>query len=434
MTPNLTSKASDILLAETADLESFFYLSNIASSSPGWIDDIEDLIPTLEKKPDASVRVAAAWFAIGNVSRAAQYAEKSPDNPFSAMVIGLNYESAGRNDDALKFFQRAAQALPTSAPYALKPIDSLRRMGKLDEASDLVEKQRRQFSDKPELDYFQGRVLEDIGQYQNALDCYIRSLNIYPNYAECLFRAAYLADLRGLDSLAKDYYSRIGPESNRVYVNACLNLSLIYEDDEDYEKAIACCRRALKIAPQNRRAKLFLSNMEAAANMYYSPEETKQSERMEAVLRVPVSDFELSVRSRNCLASMNIMCLGDLIKRTESEMLAYKNFGETSLREIKEMLAAKGLRLGMMREDAATRQAMERRNASNELLSKPIDELELGVRARKCMETLGIATIGDLVSRTESELVNARNFGRVSLKEIKSKLKLHGLAFRAEED
>lgn len=426
------SRAAEILLAEPADMEALFYLANLASKDENWIKDIENAIPTLEKKPDADLRIAAAWLAIGNFSRALAHAEKSPNSPLSAMILGLNQENLGKNEEALKHFQRAAQAAPTIAPFALKPIDSLRRMGRLDEAKEMAEKQRKQFSDKPELDFYLGRVLEDSGQYQDALDCYRRSIDISPNYAECLFRAAYLADLRGLDSLAKDFYSRIGPESHRVYVNACLNLALIYEDEEDYEKAIVCCRRALKIAPLNRRAKLFLSNAEAAANMYYSPEETKQSERLEAILRVPVSDFELSVRSRNCLSSMNIQCLGDLIKRTESEMLAYKNFGETSLREIKEMLAAKGLRLGMMREDAATRQAMERqrKNANAELLGKSIDELELGVRARKCMETLGIATIGELVAKTEAELAGTRNFGRVSLTEIKKKLGDLGLSFK----
>ncbi len=428
----IESKAAEILQAEPADMEALFYLANLASKDEDWVIDIENTIPALEKMSNADVRVAAAYLAIGNMQKAVGYAGKAPGNPVAAMILGLNFESQNKDEEALKYFQRAAQLAPTIAPFALKPIDSLRRMGRLDEAHDMAEKQRKQFSDKPELDFYLGRVLEDQGEYQEALDCYRRSIDIYPNYAECLFRAAYLADLRGLDALAKDFYSRIGPESNRVYVNACLNLALIYEDEEDYEKAITCCRRAVKIAPLNKRAKLFLSNAEAAANMYYSPEETKQSEWLEAILRVPVSDFELSVRSRNCLSSMNIMCLGDLIKRTESEMLAYKNFGETSLREIKEMLAAKGLRLGMMREDAATRQAMERqrKNANSELLNKGIDELELGVRARKCMETLGIATIGELVSKTEAELAGARNFGRISLTEIKRKLAERGLSFK----
>ncbi|MCD7897723.1 MAG: tetratricopeptide repeat protein [Planctomycetaceae bacterium] len=429
------STAADILLADNLDLEALFYLDIIAGRQEDGKTDIENLLPSLASKPDAEVRTAAAYLAIGDLANALVHAEKIPNHPFGAMVIGLAKERENKNEEALKSFQKAAQGAPTVAPFALKPIDTLRRLGRLDEAMAMAESQRKQYSDKAELDFFTGRVLEDSGRYQEALDHYRRSIDINPNYAECLFRAAYLADLRGLDGLAKDSYSRIGPESNRVYVNACLNLALLYEDEESYEKAVACCRRALKIAPQNRRAKLFLTNAEAAANMYYSPEETKQSERMEAILRVPVSDFELSVRSRNCLSSMNIMCLGDLIKRTESEMLAYKNFGETSLREIKEMLAAKGLRLGMMREDAATRQVMERqrRNASAEILNKSIDELELGVRSRKCMETMGIATIGELVSKSEAELAGARNFGRVSLTEIKKKLTEMDLSFKDSE-
>ncbi len=427
--------AADILMADNPDFESLFYLDVLTCREENWKEEIEDLIPSLAGKPDAEARTAAAWMAIGNFAKALASAEKIPNHPVGAMLLGLNQESLGNNEAALAHFQRAAQVAPTVAPFALKPIDSLRRLGRLDDAMAMAENQRKQFSDKPELDFFLGRVLEDSGRYQDALDHYCHSIDINPNYADCLFRAAYLADLRGLDSLAKEFYSRIGPESNRVYVNACLNLALIYEDEEDYDKAVICCRRALKIAPLNRRAKLFLANAEAAANMYYSPEETKQSERMEAILRVPVSDFELSVRSRNCLSSMNILCLGDLIKRTEAEMLAYKNFGETSLREIKEMLAAKGLRLGMMREDAATRQVMERqrKNANAEILSKSIDELELGVRSRKCMETMGIATIGDLVNKSEVDLAGARNFGRVSLTEIKKKLAEMGLSFKESE-
>ncbi len=429
------ASAAEILLAETLDPEALYSLDTLSCRQDDWRSGIESALPRLSSKSDPEVRLAAAHMALGNVPEALRHAEKVPNHIVCAMIIGLAKEKEGKNEEALKSFQKAAQGAPTIAPYALKPIDSLRRLGRLDDAMTMAEHQKKQFSDKPELDFYIGRVLEDSGKYQSALDHYSRSIDIDPNYPECLFRAAYLADSRGLDSLAKEFYSRIGPESNRVYVNACLNLALIYEDEEDYEKAVACCRRALRIAPNNARAKLFLANAEAAANMYYSPEETKQSERMEATLRIPVSDFELSVRSRNCLSSMNITCLGDLIKRTESEMLAYKNFGETSLREIKEMLAARGLRLGMMREDAATRQVMERqrKNANAEILNKSIDELELGVRARKCMETMGIATIGDLVAKTEAELAGARNFGRVSLTEIKKKLSEIGLSFKESD-
>ena len=65
------------------------------------------------------------------------------------------------------------------------------------------------------------------------------------------------------------------------------------------------------------------------------------------LLDTPLSEFELSVRARNCLKKMNIGTLGELMRRTEAELLAYKNFGETSLNEIKALLVKKGLRLGL---------------------------------------------------------------------------------------
>ncbi len=61
----------------------------------------------------------------------------------------------------------------------------------------------------------------------------------------------------------------------------------------------------------------------------------------------PVSELELSVRSINCLQNANIETIGELVQKTEAEMLKTKNFGRKSLNEIKEILAEMGLSLGM---------------------------------------------------------------------------------------
>jgi DNA-directed RNA polymerase subunit alpha len=61
----------------------------------------------------------------------------------------------------------------------------------------------------------------------------------------------------------------------------------------------------------------------------------------------PVDELELSVRSSNCLKSANITYIGELVQRTEQDMLKTKNFGRKSLRELKEILESKGLYLGM---------------------------------------------------------------------------------------
>ena len=68
---------------------------------------------------------------------------------------------------------------------------------------------------------------------------------------------------------------------------------------------------------------------------------------MNEVLNRSVEELELSVRSYNCLKNANIQTIGDLVQKTEPEMLRTKNFGRKSLNEIKEILGGLGLQFGM---------------------------------------------------------------------------------------
>jgi len=72
-----------------------------------------------------------------------------------------------------------------------------------------------------------------------------------------------------------------------------------------------------------------------------------QEEQLYEKLRLPISELELSVRSSNCLKEANIKTIADLVRKTEAEMLSFRNFGKKSLAEIKELLAGMGLSLGM---------------------------------------------------------------------------------------
>ncbi|HNN09221.1 MAG: DNA-directed RNA polymerase subunit alpha [Rhodocyclaceae bacterium] len=81
------------------------------------------------------------------------------------------------------------------------------------------------------------------------------------------------------------------------------------------------------------------------------PVEHKASVQVDPILLRPVDDLELTVRSANCLKAENIYYIGDLIQRTENELLKTPNLGRKSLNEIKEVLAARGLTLGMKLEN-----------------------------------------------------------------------------------
>lgn len=76
-------------------------------------------------------------------------------------------------------------------------------------------------------------------------------------------------------------------------------------------------------------------------------EETKGHKELLEKLKMPVSELELSVRSGNCLREARIKTIGDLVKKTEQDMLQYRNFGKKSLAEIKEILKGLGLSFGM---------------------------------------------------------------------------------------
>ena len=87
------------------------------------------------------------------------------------------------------------------------------------------------------------------------------------------------------------------------------------------------------------------------AEIFSDPPQQRNSQQFDPILLRPVDELELTVRSANCLKAENIYYIGDLIQRTENELLKTPNLGRKSLNEIKEVLASRGLTLGMKLEN-----------------------------------------------------------------------------------
>jgi DNA-directed RNA polymerase subunit alpha len=126
----------------------------------------------------------------------------------------------------------------------------------------------------------------------------------------------------------------------------------------DYDKLILEIRTNGAISPKD--ALLYASNilqrhLDIFVNFGQLPEDvaeeepemTKEELALYEKLRLPISELELSVRSSNCLREAGIKSIADLVKKTEDEMLSFKNFGKKSLSEIKELLLGMSLNLGM---------------------------------------------------------------------------------------
>jgi DNA-directed RNA polymerase subunit alpha len=107
------------------------------------------------------------------------------------------------------------------------------------------------------------------------------------------------------------------------------------------EEAVAHAAKILK-----DQLSIFITFEEEEEEASY-PEDEEEKEAFNENLLRSVDELELSVRSANCLKHANIKLIGDLVQRTEAEILATKNFGRKSLNEIKEILTEMGLSLGM---------------------------------------------------------------------------------------
>ncbi len=326
----------------------------------------------------------------------------------------------------------------------------------------MAQKAAAKLPDGADALYSEGIALESDGEYDEARQKYEEAIEKDPTHARAMFRLAHRLDTQGQDDRAMELYGRC-IQLNPTHANALQNLALLYEDHDRFAEAETCYRRVLDADPSNVRARIGLKDVVASQNMYYDEDHERREDRRAQVLRTPITEFELSVRSRNCLAKMNIATLGDLVRKSEPELLAYKNFGETSLQEIKDILAQKGLRLGMSQQDdaplyAAPRQQAEAQlnalfgapapetnlattgmppptsaplgGASTDPLEVPIEQLDLSIRARRCMDNLEIRTVGDLIQHSEAALLASKNFGQTSLNEVRRKLEGMGLALK----
>jgi len=397
------------------------------------IESLRDWLPTPQAK--GLPRAIVLW-ALGRHAESLDELLQAKNSPAIADCLARSYAALGRFDDAARVLQRRDND-PRQAFTWMLVLEAKNDADKLKSEFERLKNILKETDRK----YVDGRVKEMFRATEAAIACYDDVLSLDPAHKQALFRLAVNVDLRGEDEEARELYERalMAPPVNAACV---MNLGVLYEDMGNYRRAMQCFDLALQSDPDNKRARLFRRDAAAALNMYYDEDQERREDKRNKILRTPINDFELSVRSRNCLAKMNIRTLGDLVKKTEAELLSYKNFGETSLQEIKEILKNKGLRLGMTADELMSKDLGEPAEptvvaeelpdpGSPDPLRRPITELDLSVRSRRIVDLLKLRTIGELATRTEAELLACPNFGQTSLNEIKTKLDELGLSLRS---
>ncbi|MHC4646170.1 MAG: tetratricopeptide repeat protein [Planctomycetota bacterium] len=387
-------------------------------------------------KGGQNARLAAGigLYIIGRNDEAVEKLAKSKNTKEKFIYLALALRRLGRLDEAIENLKKALDYGADTLSITLEKVTTYRYARNFDAAANELKNCANFENVSAEYHYQLGRLQEAEGLYNQAVQNYQTAVKLSANHLKALFRLAFRADIAGDEETAIGYYKQLAAKPT-AHVNALLNLAVLYEDGAEFERSAQCIDKVLKHHPNHPRALLFKKDIESSKTMFYDEEKEKKKDYRTQILETPLSDFELSVRSRNCFKKMNIGTLGDLVNITEAELLSYKNFGETSLKEIKVVLESRGLRLGMAFEEkhVPSDEPLEPAAPENHdrvLLSKSVEDLNLSVRCRKCLEKLNIHTVGDLVQKTDAELLGCKNFGVTSLNEIKKTIENLGLSLR----
>jgi DNA-directed RNA polymerase subunit alpha len=352
----------------------------------------------------------------------------------SAVISLLGCLEAGLLTRAAEFIPRARE-LEGDTPLVMGAVAEWHiKSGRAEEGRAAIDRLPKKADERPDVHYLRGLACDFLGETAEALEHYQKALDLEPTHAPALFRTAFLYDLHGDDERAFEIYENLRAQ-RPVHIHTLLNLGLHHEDRGDYRKAIACYQAVLDADPRHPRARLYLGDAKASLNMYYDEEMARKEQKLGQLLATPLAEFQISVRARNCLDKLAITTLGELVAKTEEELLETPNFGHASLKEVKELLASRGLHLSTSKNMPVLARDLVRQQAAAEkegILAKPVAEFEWSERIRKAFEKLKIRTLGEVATKTEQEFLNCENFGQTSLKELKKKLVSLGMALKAE--
>lgn len=400
---------------------------------------LRDAVAEFERREDptpaSSVRLGVCYYIIGKFDKAAMTLLNSDHGALAYFYAGKAKFELGKWRDAIEHFESAKTAGYDPDACTLAIIETHRYSGNSQTAMAMLDQMFGPVEQTAEYLYQRAATIASLGENPNeVVALYERAVETDGRHSGALFGLALENERRGNDDTALELYQR-SVASYPAHMGALINLGLLYEDRLQNDRAALCYQRVLDSFPNHERAMLYYKDV-AGAGGIYDEEAQKRQDRLSQVLNIPVTDFELSVRSRNCLQKMGINTLGDLTRATEAELLASKNFGETSLVEIRDMLTSKGLELGQFaHERTEPEPVVDYTSMSPDeqaLLNRPMSDLNLSVRARKCMVRLGLSTIGELVRKTGDELLECKNFGVTSLNEIRDKLAQQGLKLRGD--
>ncbi len=401
------------------------------------IDQAQDMLRQMEsavaeapKKDAPGLREQAGIFAyaLGEFHRAAELLRDVKDREEGAHFYGRGLSKLHLYDDALKAFEKGRSGDGDFQTDRFL-VDVLCMLGETGRAAKICQSYKDSMADTPDWLYCMGRVAETEGEYGEAAQYYEKAISLDENHRESLFRLAYNCDLNGEDDRAVELYGKCA-SLQPASLGALMNLGVLYEDRSEYEKAIECYEKVLATEPAHKRARLYLKDADAALHMTVDEDKKRMQAAQRKNLEKPLDHFDLSTRCRHVLEKRNIATLGDLTLVSEAELLELKNFGESSLQEIKNLLASQGKTLKKTAPQLAETNSGDGDAMSDDPLRIKMEDTGMTDDLIQYLQDMDIVTLGDLAQYEEDELLTIYDLGDEYVAEIRETLEQHGMKLK----
>jgi DNA-directed RNA polymerase subunit alpha len=282
---SLTEPGIDLFSDNLPSMDEIKMLSDLVhSGEKNLISFNEQLESNMSKTGQkASLALGIGLFILGRNAEAAEKLEKGHDCKEKHIYLAHALRQLGQFEKAIENLQKSLDYQADKLYITMEKAATYRCAGDYKSAAKELKACTNFENVSSEYHYQLARLQEAEGLYKDATNNYQKALDLSANHQRALFHLAFRCDLSGDEEAAIDYYRQIAA-SSPVYVNALLNLAVLYEDQEQLDKATQCVDTVLATHPNHKRANLFKKDIESSKTMFYDEEKEKKKTRKRHIL------------------------------------------------------------------------------------------------------------------------------------------------------
>src|SRR4051794_3155791 len=251
-------------------------------------DAVAELETREDRTPAAAVRLGVCYYLLGRYRMALETLGSADGGALANFYIGKTRFSLGDYPEAVKAYQAAKHAGYNGDDSALAISEAQRYTRDPKKALETLDKLSGAVEQTAEYLYQRGATVSALGgSTQEVCALYERAVEADGNPPGALFGLATENDRRGNDELALQFYQRAAA-SFPANVGTLINLGLLYEDRQQFDRAQLCYQRVLEVYPDHPRARLYIKDASASGSGWIDEEAQRRNDRLAQVLSIPV--------------------------------------------------------------------------------------------------------------------------------------------------